>query len=76
MYNRILVPTDGSELSDKALEAAADFARLWVPLLSSLPLLSLTAIPISLSTDLKVLINTIPELKKWSGTTGNRSRTG
>ena len=29
MYNRILVPTDGSELSDKALEAAADFAKLW-----------------------------------------------
>ena len=27
MYNRILVPTDGSELSDKALEAAADFAK-------------------------------------------------
>lgn len=27
MYSRILVPTDGSELSDKALEAAADFAK-------------------------------------------------
>ena len=53
MYNRILVPTDGSELSDKALEAAADFAKALVPLLSSLLLLSLTAIPISLSTDLK-----------------------
>mgnify|MGYP001513374942 CR=1 FL=1 len=27
MYNRILVPTDGSELSDKALQPAADFAK-------------------------------------------------
>ena len=27
MYSRILVPTDGSELSDKALDAAADFAK-------------------------------------------------
>lgn len=27
MYSRILIPTDGSELSDKALEAGAEFAK-------------------------------------------------
>jgi nucleotide-binding universal stress UspA family protein len=27
MYKHILVPTDGSELSDKAIDAAIDFAR-------------------------------------------------
>ena len=27
MYKKILIPTDGSELSDRALEAGADFAR-------------------------------------------------
>lgn len=27
MYKKILIPTDGSELSDRALEAGADFAK-------------------------------------------------
>ncbi len=27
MYSKILIPTDGSELSDKALEAGVNFAK-------------------------------------------------